>query len=139
MDSIVSSALGEICRRGKSGIALASLWDELEPALASAGLELEPGLKRALWLNLLNVPELRFRYRRGEKDAFCTPADRAIQHVDDAAELGLKIVGSDGLRGCFIGLYDDCLADSEVSESQRKALELLALARFALIPCLFLL
>ncbi|XP_030525245.2 uncharacterized protein LOC115737322 isoform X2 [Rhodamnia argentea] len=131
MDSIVSSALEEICRRGKSGVALASLWNDLVPALASAGLELEPGLKSALWLNLLDVPELQFRYCRGEKDAFCSSTDRSIQHVEDAEELGLKIVGSDGLRGCFLGLYDDHLADSEVSKSQRKALELLALARTA--------
>ncbi|KAL3735999.1 hypothetical protein ACJRO7_025022 [Eucalyptus globulus] len=129
MDSIVSLALGEICRWGKGGIALASLWRELEPALASAGLGLGPGLQSALWLNLLDVPELRFQHRRGDKDVLCSPADRSIRSVDDAEEMDLKIVASDGLRGCFLGLYDDRLADSGVSKSQRKALELLALAR----------
>ncbi|KAA3478457.1 B-block binding subunit of TFIIIC [Gossypium australe] len=62
MDAIISSALEEICSKGRDGVALSSLCSKL-------GLSVE--IRRALWANLLEIPVVQFRKR-----------DRVYDHND---------------------------------------------------------
>ncbi|XP_021901086.1 uncharacterized protein LOC110817003 isoform X2 [Carica papaya] len=117
MDSIISSALEEICSHGNAGLSISSLWFKL-----SADFPLSPSLKASIWKNLLLVPTLQFEAR----NARYNNADSSVQCLEDAEKLGLRIIANEQLRDNFVGLYD---APSNFSAVQRRALERLAIAR----------
>ncbi|XVE51875.1 hypothetical protein DITRI_Ditri02bG0076100 [Diplodiscus trichospermus] len=114
MDSIISSALEEICFHGQGGIALSSLCSKLD---------IPPPLKSSLWKNLLSIPALRFKPRNAE---FLDPSDASIQCAEDAEKLDVKIIADEKLRNNFVGLYDE---NVQISSQQRRTLERLAIAR----------
>ncbi|KAK2644052.1 hypothetical protein Ddye_019247 [Dipteronia dyeriana] len=118
MDSLVSSALDEICSQGQTGLPISSLWPKLENSLS---LSLSPSLRASLHSNLLKIPSLLFR---SPQNAALDAADASIQLVEDAERLGLRIVASSKLADSFAGLYD-----STLSVSERRVLERLALVR----------
>ncbi|KAG6733311.1 hypothetical protein I3842_01G220300 [Carya illinoinensis] len=125
MDSIINSALEEICAQGQNGIALPTLWTRLQPLLSSSNLDLSPGVKKAIWAGLLSVPSLQFQ----APDASYSPSDLSIQSLEDAQNLNLKIVAKEHLRDNFVGLYNVQSANANMSSPQRRALERLAIAR----------
>ncbi|XP_019058110.1 PREDICTED: uncharacterized protein LOC104813957 [Tarenaya hassleriana] len=114
MDSIISSALEEICCQGSTGISLSSLWLCLSPPLL-------PSAKACVWANLLAVPQLQFK----AKNTVYGPSDASIQRLEDAEELDLRIVAGEKLRDNFVGLYEN----TNISTVQRRVLERLAIAR----------
>ncbi|KAJ8755986.1 hypothetical protein K2173_024531 [Erythroxylum novogranatense] len=118
MDTLIASALEEICSRGPGGLTLTSLWSVLTPTPSLP-------LKSALWSNLLSVPSLQFTLPG--KDTPLSPTDVTIRRFEDAERLCLKIAAKEQLRDCFVGLYDT--PSSGISAPQLRALERLASAR----------
>ncbi|XP_021293853.1 uncharacterized protein LOC110423806 isoform X2 [Herrania umbratica] len=114
MDSIITSALEEICFHGQGGISLSSLCSKLD---------IPPPLISPLWKNLLSIPTLRFKARNAE---FLSPSDDSIQCAEDAEKLEIKILADEKLRNNFVGLYDE---NVQISSQQRRTLERLAIAR----------
>lgn len=53
--------------------------------------------------------------------------------VEEWEQMNLKVVAPESLRNNFIGIYDVAASDSGISQPQRRALERLAIARFASI------
>ncbi|KAK2652182.1 hypothetical protein Ddye_012038 [Dipteronia dyeriana] len=123
MDSLISSALEEICSQGQTGLPISSLWPKLENSLS---LSLSPSHRASLHSNLLKIPSLQFR---SPQNAALDASDASIQRVDDAERLGLRIVASSQLGDSFVGLYDMSSGTSGISAPQRRVLERLALAR----------
>ncbi|KAL7162716.1 hypothetical protein ACSBR2_043073 [Camellia fascicularis] len=125
MDSIVHSALEEICSHGVNGLSLSTLWPNLLHSLSSHGLPLCHNVKKAIWTNLLNVPGLQFEAQGVLYDS----QDPEIRKLEDCERLELKIVAAEHLRNSFVGIYDIKASDAGVSQPQRRALERLAIAR----------
>lgn len=130
MDSMIHSALEEICAVGANGLTLSNLWLKLKPTLTCHGLEPCVGVKEALWTNLLNVPALGFESRKG---ASYDSRDSAIQLVENCDKLGIKIVAAQHLRNSFVGLYDVDASRDGISVQGRRVLERLAIARFVVL------
>lgn len=128
MDAIISSALETICVQGQAGLSLASLWTELSNLNNNS---LTPSFKASIYSNLLRIPSLQFL--SPQNDPF-DPNDAAIQLLEDAEKLGVKIVASLQLRDNFVGLYDTPAANANLSVPQRRTLERLAIARLD-SPC----
>ncbi|KAK9081515.1 hypothetical protein Syun_030839 [Stephania yunnanensis] len=126
MDSIVSSALSEICSNGALGLSLADLWPRLHQPLASAGLHLCTAVKSAVYEGLLAVPGLELHSSTAA--AASTPRDPRVRSLEEAEGEGLRVVAPEHLRDCFVGIYDIKAADTAVSAVQRSVLERLALA-----------
>ncbi|KAI5336749.1 hypothetical protein L3X38_016017 [Prunus dulcis] len=125
MDSILNSALAEICSELQNGLSLQALWPRLDPSLSSSNLDLSPHLKQALWDALRSIPTLKF----DAKNAPYGPADPSILSFEDAEKLNLKLVADEGLRDNFMGLYNVRSANASLSKIQRMALERLVTAR----------
>ncbi|KAK1358500.1 B-block binding subunit of TFIIIC [Heracleum sosnowskyi] len=125
MDSIINSALEEICAVGATGLTLPSLWPKLQSSFIPNGLPPCMNVKKALWTNLLNIPGLQFESRGVCYD----PHDSVIQSVEDSEKLNLKIVAAEHLRNCFVGLYDIQASNTGISVQGRRALERIAIAR----------
>jgi general transcription factor 3C polypeptide 1 len=125
MDTIINSALEEICSQGQNGVALPTLWTRLRPVLSSSNLDLSPGVKKAIWGGLLSVPTLQFQ----AQNVSHSPSDPLIQSFEEAQKLNLKIVAKEHLRDNFVGLYNVQSANANMSSPQRRALERLAIAR----------
>ncbi|CAA7056623.1 unnamed protein product [Microthlaspi erraticum] len=119
MDSIVCTALEEICCQGNKGIPLVSLWSRLSPP------PLSPSVKAHVWRNLLSIPQLQFK----AKNTVYGSSDASIQQLEDAHTLDLRIVANEKLRGNFVGLYDAQSNNTTISAIQRRVLERLAVAR----------
>ncbi|KAJ0974336.1 hypothetical protein J5N97_016301 [Dioscorea zingiberensis] len=126
MDSIIASALEEVCVRGSTGIPLKDLWPALQTSISSAGLSLCDAVKTALWSRLLFHPALRFEVPDGSS---LVPSDDSLISFDEGERLGLKIVAEEHLRDNFLGLYDLKAADGEISAEKKRVLERLAIAR----------
>lgn len=129
MDSILNSALAEICSELQNGLSLQALWPRLDLSLSSSNLDLSPHLKQAIWDALRSVPTLKF----DAKNASYGPADPSILSFEDAEKLNLKLVADEGLRDSFMGLYNVRSANASLSKIQRMALERLVTARFYLL------
>ena len=125
MDSVVHSAIEEICSQGGGGLSLLNLWPRLHQSLSAHGLPLCPNVKAALWSNLLNVPGLRFEV---EGDAYDCQ-DALINSLEKCEQMNMKIVASERLRSNFIGITDIEASDSKINEKHRRTLERLAIAR----------
>ncbi|KAL5579539.1 hypothetical protein UlMin_011981 [Ulmus minor] len=125
MDSIISSALIEICSEGDAGVALPALWSRLNPSFSAANLEPSPGLKQALWSGLLAVPSLRFFAQK----ALFSPSDPSIHSFEEAEKLRLKLVADERLRDNFLGLYNVKSSNVGLPKPQQRVLERLAIAR----------
>lgn len=130
MDSIIHSALEEICAVGANGITLSNLWLKLQSTLTLNGVDPCVNVKKALWTNLLDVPALRFESRKG---ASYDSRDSAIQLVENCDKLGIKIVAAQHLRNSFVGLYDVDACGDGISLQGRRVLERLAIARFVVL------
>lgn len=128
MDVIVSSAVEEICSQGQNGLTLRNLWSRLEPSLSASGLDLSNGVKTAVWTQLLSIPSLQFDAGKVTYDA----KDPSIQSFENAERLNVKVMGKEYLRDNFVGLYNVRSASSNMSAHQRRVLERLAIARYAL-------
>ncbi|KAL2516429.1 B-block binding subunit of TFIIIC [Forsythia ovata] len=127
MDTIVHSALEEICSEGANGLPIQNLWPKLGPSLSSCGLSLCPDVKRALWVNLLDIPGLKFETGVGFS---CNSKEDLMKYsVEEWEQMNLKVVAPESLRNNFIGIYDIKASDSGISQPQRRALERLAIAR----------
>nr|KJB68238.1 hypothetical protein B456_010G233800 [Gossypium raimondii] len=100
MDAIISSALEEICSKGRDGVALSSLCSKL-------GLSVE--IRRALWANLLEIPAVQFQKR----DRVYDHNDPLVRRFEDAEKLDLIIVAKDKLCDNFLGVYDFSFGDGE--------------------------
>ncbi|KAB2026646.1 hypothetical protein ES319_D06G235100v1 [Gossypium barbadense] len=100
MDAIISSALEEICSKGRDGVALSSLCSKL-------GLSVE--IRRALWANLLEIPAVQFQKR----DRVYDHNDPLVRRFEDAEKLDLIIVAKDKLCDNFSGVYDFSFGDGE--------------------------
>ncbi|KAA8541644.1 hypothetical protein F0562_022796 [Nyssa sinensis] len=125
MDSIVSAALEEICSQGVNGLTLSTLWPKLHLPVSSHGLHLCSNVKKAIWSNILNVPGLHFEARNVSYDS----QDPSIQALEDSEKLNLRITAAEHLRNSFVGIYDIKASDAGISQTQRRALERLAIAR----------
>lgn len=123
MDSIISSALDEICSQGPSGISLTSLWSRLETSLS---FPLTLSVRASIHSNLLRIPTLHFKSPR---DAAIDASDDSIQRLEDAERVGLRLVASSQLGDCFAGVYDVASGTSGLSAPQRSVLGRIALAR----------
>ncbi|CAE5962590.1 unnamed protein product [Arabidopsis arenosa] len=117
MDSIISTALDEICSQGNTGIALVSLWSRLSTLSSS--------VKVHVWRNLLTIPQLQFK----TKNNVYGSSDTSIQQLDDALRLDLRIIANENLRANFVGLYDTQSNNTTIPAIQRRVLERLAIAR----------
>ncbi|CAJ1966952.1 unnamed protein product [Sphenostylis stenocarpa] len=115
MDSVINAALEEICGGFEDGLTLAALWVKLQgsPSLSSSNLHLNPTVKRAVWMNLLRIPSLRF-----EPQPFSS-------ELEDAEKLNLKVFAQPSLVDNFVGLYDS----QSLQHAQTCVLHLLANAR----------
>ncbi|KAK6911874.1 B-block binding subunit of TFIIIC, partial [Dillenia turbinata] len=118
MDSIVSSALEEICSQGTNGLSLPLLFSKLS-------LSSDTFTKQSLWSNLLKIPSLQFQ----SLSSSLSPHDSSIQSFQGAERLQIKIIAEEQLRDCFVGLYDIKSSDAGISDIQRRTLERLAIAR----------
>ncbi|XP_074286289.1 uncharacterized protein LOC141611611 isoform X2 [Silene latifolia] len=116
MDTIVHSAIEEICTQGATGLSLSLLWPRLH-----APPPLCPALKRAVLTGLSAVPGLHFKSRDG---SYFDPNSRPVEEWEG---LGLEVVADEQLRRCFVGLYD--VKASNITAPQQRVLELLARAR----------
>jgi general transcription factor 3C polypeptide 1 len=125
MDSVVHAALEEICSKGEKGITLPNLWPKLESTLSSNGLHICTNVKKAIWINLLNIPGLQFK----SKDVYYEAQHSSIQFVENCDEMKLTVVAAENLRNSFIGIYDIQASDTAISLPQRHSLERLAIAR----------
>ncbi|KAG4196765.1 hypothetical protein ERO13_A06G192400v2 [Gossypium hirsutum] len=100
MDAIISSALEEICSKGRDGVALSSLCSKL-------GLSVE--IRRALWANLLEIPAVQFRKR----DRVYDHNDPLVRRFEDTEKLDLIVVAKNKLCDNFLGVYDFSFGDGE--------------------------
>ncbi|KAK3013116.1 hypothetical protein RJ639_010117, partial [Escallonia herrerae] len=125
MESVIHSALEEICSQGPNGLAIADLWPKLHSPLSSHGLPNCPNVKKALWANLISIPGLQYE-ARGVSYA---PHDPPILSLLASEQLNVRIVAAEHLRNSFVGIYDIKASDAGVSQPQRRALERLAIAR----------
>ncbi|PWA82944.1 B-block binding subunit of TFIIIC [Artemisia annua] len=123
MDTIVFTALEQICSQGAAGLTLPHLYTKL----TTPHLHLCPNLKQALWTSLLTIPTLRFQFSKG--GSFLDCGDVRIRGVEEAEKMEVKIVAVECLVNSFVGIYDIVASDAGVSERQRKVLERLAIAR----------
>ncbi|XP_062087799.1 uncharacterized protein LOC133794533 isoform X2 [Humulus lupulus] len=125
MDSIISTALEEICSHGEAGVTLTTLWSSLNPSLSASNLDLSSGLKQALWTGLLSVPSLQFHAH----SATYSSSDPSIQTFEAAETINLKLVAQENLRDNFLGLYNVHSSNASISLPQRRTLQRLAVAR----------
>ncbi|KAL0354484.1 UNVERIFIED_CONTAM: hypothetical protein Sradi_3895300 [Sesamum radiatum] len=128
MDSVVHSALEEICCEAANGLHLRDLWPKLSPCLASRGLPLCPNVKRAVWENLAEIPGLKVE---ACDYASCSNATEELTKcdVEVCEKLNVKIVAPEAMRKSFLGIYEMEASESSLSDTQRLILERLAVAR----------
>ncbi|KAF5201539.1 B-block binding subunit of tfiiic [Thalictrum thalictroides] len=130
MDSIVSTALSEICSQGTSGVSIEDLWLRLQNPISSSGLNLCNGVKTAIWNGLINIPGLHFNSQNSSfTSSSSSSSDSTIPSFEQAEKLNFKIIAAKHLRDCFVGLYDVKASDAGLSQPQVKVLETLAKAR----------
>ncbi|PWA34054.1 B-block binding subunit of TFIIIC [Artemisia annua] len=123
MDTIVFTALEQVCSQGAAGLTLPHLYTKL----TTPHLHLCPNLKQALWTSLLTIPTLRFQFSKG--GSFLDCGDVRIRGVEEAEKMEVRVVAVECLVNSFVGIYDIVASDAGVSERQRKVLERLAIAR----------
>ncbi|XP_042053546.1 uncharacterized protein LOC121798548 isoform X2 [Salvia splendens] len=127
MDAVVNSALEEICCGAAEGLNLSDLWAKIGPTLAAHGLPICPNLKRAVWENLAEIPEL--------KPVACNGASSKLSEAlvnytaEECEQMDVKIVAPEAMRRSFLGLYDVGTSESSLADIQRFILERLAVAR----------
>ncbi|KAL6557503.1 hypothetical protein OROMI_017853 [Orobanche minor] len=127
MDSVVHSALEEICCGAANGLHLRNLWPKLSPYLTSQGLPLCPNIKRAVWEYLMDVPGLQLEVSDGS--AYSNSEDLMKCTVEECEKMNVKIVAPESMRKSFLGIYEMEAPESSLSDFQRLILERLAVAR----------
>ncbi|KAL3632952.1 hypothetical protein CASFOL_025936 [Castilleja foliolosa] len=128
MDSVVHSALDEICCGAANGLHLRNLWPKLSPYLASQGLPLCLNVKRAVWENLREIPGLKLEACNGGA-SHSSAGDLIKCTVEECEEMNVKIVAPESMRKSFLGIYETEAPESSISDIQRLILERLAVAR----------
>ncbi|KAL3824487.1 hypothetical protein ACJIZ3_020516 [Penstemon smallii] len=128
MDSVVHSALEEICCEAADGLHLRNLWQKLTSSLDSGGLSISPSVKRAVWENIVEVPGLKFE-----------PCDDAVScnstedwskcTVEECEKRNVKIVAPEAMWKSFLGIYEIEALESSLSDTQRFILQKLTVAR----------
>ncbi|KAM7264039.1 hypothetical protein ACFE04_001722 [Oxalis oulophora] len=125
MDSVVSSAVEEICLSGVNGISLSSLFSKLN---LSPNININNNnnnsFKQSLYQNLLNIPSLNFLHDDVIARTDVAPPPLSCR-FEDAERIGVRIVGSEEMRDNFLGLYDA----PNIKSMERKALQRLSRAR----------
>ncbi|KAL3519979.1 hypothetical protein ACH5RR_018128 [Cinchona calisaya] len=125
MDSVVHSALEEICSQGVGGLSLLNLWPKLHTCLTTHGLPLCSNVKTAVWSSLLNIPGLQFEV----DDVLYDSQNALINSVEKCEQMHMKIIAPERLRNNFVGIYDIEASNSSITPIQRRTLERLAIAR----------
>ncbi|KAL8458672.1 hypothetical protein ACS0TY_036253 [Phlomoides rotata] len=128
MDSVVLSALDEICCEAANGLHLSDLWAKLSPSLAARGMPICPNVKRAVWENLVEIPGLKAVADYGVASAKSTE-DFIKFTVEECENMDVKIVAPEAMRKSFLGIYEMESSESSLSDTQRRILERLAVAR----------
>ncbi|XP_047960632.1 uncharacterized protein LOC125205627 isoform X1 [Salvia hispanica] len=127
MDAVVNSALEEICCGAAEGLNLSDLWAKIGPTLAARGLPICPSLKRAVWENLAEIPELKLVACNGASSKL---AEALLNYTaEECEQMNVKIVAPEAMRRSFLGLYDVGTSESSLADIQRFILERLAAAR----------
>ncbi|PHT71615.1 hypothetical protein T459_22400 [Capsicum annuum] len=127
MDAIVNTALEEICSNGSSGLHISKLWQKLHSPISNLGLKLCPNVKKALWFNLIDIPNLKFEANNG---AVYSCMDSCVRSIDESENLDLKIVAPEYMCDGFIGVYDVDASDAKLSMHERRVLRALATVSF---------
>ncbi|KAJ8532712.1 hypothetical protein K7X08_015601 [Anisodus acutangulus] len=125
MDTIVNTALEEICSHGDSGLTLSKLWTKLQPSISSQGLKLCQNVKKVLWFNLIDIPGLKFESNGVVYNAM----DSCVRSIEQSERLNLKIVAPVHMCDGFSGIYDIEASDAKLSKHERRALGCLATLR----------
>uniref|UniRef100_A0A0E0L5X7 Uncharacterized protein n=1 Tax=Oryza punctata TaxID=4537 RepID=A0A0E0L5X7_ORYPU len=125
MDALVSAALEEVSARLSAGIPVTDLWAALHGALEAAGLPIGPAVKRAIWARLIVLPVISVVLAEAEGP----PVDDPKVGVEEAEQLGMRLVASAALRDNFLGMYDLRYSKSEMSAIQKKALQRVGASR----------
>ncbi|MCD7449709.1 hypothetical protein HAX54_001138 [Datura stramonium] len=125
MDTVVNSALEEICSHGDSGLHLSKLWAKLQPSVSSQGLKLCPNVKKVLWFNLIDIPGLKFE----SNGVVYSSVDSCVRSFEQSERLDLKIVAPEHMCNGFIGIYDIDASDAKLSKHERRVLDRLATVR----------
>ncbi|KAM3324940.1 putative protein isoform X1 [Capsicum chacoense] len=126
MDAIVNTALEEICSNGSSGLHISKLWQKLHSPISNLGLKLCPNVKKALWFNLIDIPNLKFEANNG---AVYSCMESCVRSIDESENLDLKIVAPEYMCDGFIGVYDVDASDAKLSMHERRVLRALATVR----------
>ncbi|KAL1551739.1 hypothetical protein AAHA92_19540 [Salvia divinorum] len=127
MDAVVNSALEEICCGAAEGINPSDLWEKIGPTVAALGLPICPSLKRAVWENLAEIPELKLVACNGASSKL---AEALVNYTaEECEQMDVKIVAPEAMRRSFLGLYDVGTSESFLADIQRVILERLAVAR----------
>lgn len=124
MDSVVNSALEEICCGAANGLHLSDLWAKISPTLSARGLPICPSVKREVWKNLEEIPGLKL--------VACDGAALEAMFkssVEECEKMNVKIVAPEAMRRSFLGIYDTGTSESTSTDVQRIILERLAVAR----------
>ncbi|KAH6827918.1 hypothetical protein C2S53_014880 [Perilla frutescens var. hirtella] len=133
MDSVVNSALEEICCGAANGLHLSDLWAKISPILAARGLPICPNVKREVWENLMEIPGLKLVACYGASSS--TPTEVLIKSTAEECEkMNVKIVAPEAMRRSFLGIYELGTSESTSAGIQRFVLERLAVARNNGIP-----
>lgn len=127
MDTVVNSALEEICSNGDSGLHLSKLWPMLQPSISSQGFKLCPNFKKVLWFNLIDIPGLKFE----SNGIVYSSMDNCVRSFEESERLDLKIIAPEHMCDGFIGVYDIEASDAKLSKHERRVLRCLATVRFA--------
>lgn len=129
MDTLVNSALEEICSHGDSGLHLSKLWPKLQPSISSHGLKLCPNVKKVLWFNLIDIPGLKFE----SNGVVYSSTDSCIRAFEQSERLDLKIIAPEHMCDAFIGVYDIEASDAKLSDREWRVLRYLATVRFVFV------
>lgn len=127
MDSVFNAAVEEICCEGPNGIYLSDLWPKLTSSLAALKITLSPKLKQIVLDNLVLIPTLNFE--AGDTSVSFDSADRSKCSVEEYEKKDVKVVASNALRNCFLGIAEAESSESGLSNVQRSILDRLAFAR----------
>ncbi|CAN4117294.1 unnamed protein product [Withania somnifera] len=125
MDTIVNTALEEICSNGDSGLHLSKLWPKLQSSISNQALKLCQNVKKVLWFNLIDIPGLKFECN----GVVYSSVDSCVRSFEQSEQLDLKIVAPEHLCDGFIGVYDIEASDAKLSKHERRVLGYLATVR----------
>eukprot|EP00897_Mesotaenium_endlicherianum_P007453 jgi/Mesen1/6736/ME000344S06018 len=158
LDELVAAAVQEIATEGIEGCPLSRLWLLLQKNLQLLDLPLDTGVKQAIWLHILQEPDLkavlpaavgqelalveaepgagnsRARRKDCRADDTCQPAELQDQHparfsVQEAEAADVALVASQKARESALGLYELTAVEAGLNAVMIEALHRIARAR----------